>query len=210
MEPGSSAQDGDYPSQRRLADGLVDADTHPARKLDLHQGGFRYWSWRRRPRRPRRFLLCLSRVLLLDHADRNKPQGRSSSRRYRSLATPTVDQARANPMAARKLAHLSARHIRLCHHTRPEGWVMGTASVADNLDPLHRGCLSGCHCRSLICSVHHEAKQGDLSSRQQDGSQRTDTVRAMDVRPNASPDHDRNPAERSCHPSGGRRGAPAL
>ena len=80
-------------------------------------------------------------------------------------------------MSHRELAHLRAWHIGLSDHARPERWIMGTAPVADDLDPLHRSCLSGCHSGSLICSVHHEAKQSGLSSTQQDGGRRTDTDR---------------------------------
>ena len=55
---------------------------------------------------------------------------------------------------------------------------MGTTSVTDDLDPLRRGCLSGCHSGSVIRSVHHEAKQSGLTLGQQDGSHRADTIQA--------------------------------
>ena len=61
-------------------------------------------------------------------------------------------------MSHRELSHLSARHVGLRDHLHPERPIMGPVSIADDLDPLHRSCLSGCHSGSLICSVHHEAK----------------------------------------------------
>ncbi|MGI4745416.1 MAG: hypothetical protein ACRYFY_05155 [Janthinobacterium lividum] len=55
-------------------------------------------------------------------------------------------------------------------------WIMGTTPVADDLDPLHQSCLSGCHSGSLICCVHHEAKQIDIRLFQQDVTRRADTI----------------------------------
>ena len=78
-------------------------------------------------------------------------------------------------MSARKLTYLRAWHVGLRHHARSERWIMGAAPIADDLDPLHRGCLTGCHCGSLICSIHHEVKQSGLTSIQQDGRHRADT-----------------------------------
>jgi len=100
----------------------------------------------------------------------------SRTRLRRCHAPPPIDQARADPVAPGQIAHPRSRHQSLRHDASTEGRVMSTSTLANNLDPLHRGCLSGSHCGSLILAIAHAPQQTERGLLRQDVAGRTHTT----------------------------------
>jgi hypothetical protein len=72
--------------------------------------------------------------------------------------------------------HEAAGRIDPRHHFRSECFAMLSASRADNLDPLHRIQICGCHCGSLVLASPHAGKQNEPESAVQGGTRRMDTA----------------------------------
>lgn len=79
-------------------------------------------------------------------------------------------------MSGRQIPDPGAGYVGVRNHMRAKRRIMGTTPIDDDLDPLHQSCLSGCHCGSLICCVHHEAKQIAIRLFQQDVTRRVNTI----------------------------------
>jgi hypothetical protein len=77
----------------------------------------------------------------------------------------------------------SPRHHALRHHARPERRIVRTATLAHDLDPLHRSCICGSHCgchiRSLIPGLVHAAQNTGRGLREQGVFGRTPTNPAI-------------------------------
>jgi hypothetical protein len=63
--------------------------------------------------------------------------------------------------------------------------AMGASALADNLDPLHRGCLSRSPCGSLILAIAHAPQQTERDLFRQDVAGRTHTSQPQANAPNA-------------------------